>query len=519
MRRRRLFCLSFGFLAFILTGCSQDRIPTAATPVATTGPQARSIPASEGEVTEVADPGPFALVQSFTIDQPRVRGGDTAVGSIVLQAPAPVGGTLVKLSSSDRDVRPPDTITIPAGSSLGMFQIPTSEPHADTEVFLTADAQGEVHRLPIVLLLPVPGAHGDSYAVEPGGTLVVRAPGILDNDVRRRGHDLTAVLSVQPLSGEVALAADGGFTYRPAPGFTGVDRFIYRPVDGEVAGDQGTVTITVSARQVTDPPTAPPLPPAPGATLSVTGSPLLLASGGASRSVTVTNTSFAVAATSVGSVLAGTALAGHVAETANTCGASLAPFASCTLSFTGVSAVAMTTFAIQGGNTNTVVGAIEVATIAVGAAFRGGIIFELNGDGVSGKLAATADNSAGIAWGGAGIATGAQSDANGTGNTVTAVTVLGNNGGAPYAAQTCDALSVTSGGVTYTDWYLPAKDELNALFINRVVIGGFTGGIYWSSTEHSAVPTGNSWAQLFAGGIQGFSGKTNTNLVRCVRAF
>jgi hypothetical protein len=409
---------------------------------------------------------------------------------------------------------------IPAGTSLGMFQIPTSEPHADTAVTLTADVQGELHQLPIVLLLPVPGAHGDRYAVETGGTLVVRAPGILDNDVRRRGHDLTAVLAAGPLSGELALAADGGFTYRPAAGFTGVDRFIYRPMDGAVAGDQGTVTITVSPQPVPDSPAAPPVPPpVPGATLSITGSPLLLASGGGSRSLTVTNTSFVVAATGVGSQLAGTALAGRVAETGNTCGASLAPAASCTLSFAGTSAVAMTTFPIQGGNTNTVVGAIEVATLAVGAAFRGGIIFELNGDGVSGKLAATADNSPGITWGGLAITTNAHSNVDGRANTTTVVATVGNNGGVPYAAQVCDALSVTSGGVIYSDWYLPATDELNVLFANRAAVGGFTNGIYWSSTEFSGNPTGDAWAQVFATGLRGFSGKTNINVVRCVRAF
>ena len=112
-------------------------------------------------------------------------------------------------------------------------------------------------------------------------------------------------------------------------------------------------------------------------------------------------------------------------------------------------------------------------------------------------------------------------------NTTAIVAALGNNGGVPYAAQVCSLREIDSQGNTpcqagntcYNDWALPSKDQLNTLFLNRVAVGGFTGGIYWTSTEHSAVPTGNAWAQLFGGGIQGFSGKSNTNLVRCVRPF
>jgi hypothetical protein len=459
------------------------------------------------------------VVASFSIDQPRLRGGDTAVASITLVTPAPAGGKVVSLASSDRDVRPPTSITIAAGETLGMFQIPTSEPHADTPVSITSTVEGESHTLQIVLLLPVPGAHGDRYRVAPGATLVVPAPGILDNDVRRRGHDLTAVLAAGPMSGALTLAENGGFTYRPAAGFTGEDRFIYRPMDGSVAGDEGTVRITVAPQADAPPPSdSTPAPgPGPTATLSVAGSPLLLARGGGARPLMVTNTS-ALTATAVAANLAATALAGHAIETGNTC-ALLAPGASCTLTFTGNSDVAETAFSIQGSNTTVVNAAIEVATIAVGAAFRGGIIFVINGDGVSGKLAATADSNPGIVWGGLGIATNAQSDANGPANTATAVAALGNNGGVSYAAQVCDALSVSSGGNTYTDWYLPAKDELNVLFANRAAVGGFTGGIYWSSTEFSGNPSGDSWAQVFASGFQGFSGKPNTNVVRCVRVF
>ncbi|MFH1158877.1 MAG: hypothetical protein V1721_08410, partial [Pseudomonadota bacterium] len=68
--------------------------------------------------------------------------------------------------------------------------------------------------------------------------------------------------------------------------------------------------------------------------------------------------------------------------------------------------------------------------------------------------------------------------------------------------------------------YLPAKNELNVLWTNRVAIGGFnlTGsypaGYYWSSSEYNI---SNSWNQRFSVGSQHFSNKTSALSVRCVR--
>ena len=81
-----------------------------------------------------------------------------------------------------------------------------------------------------------------------------------------------------------------------------------------------------------------------------------------------------------------------------------------------------------------------------------------------------------------------------------------------------DAYTATVGGVVYGDWFLPSKGELNQMYVNRVAIGGFSDGDYWSSSESDAT---NPWGQDFRTGVQFSSGrnKVNPGFMRPVRAF
>jgi len=99
----------------------------------------------------------------------------------------------------------------------------------------------------------------------------------------------------------------------------------------------------------------------------------------------------------------------------------------------------------------------------------------------------------------------------GQANTTAIVNV---QGAGSYAAQLCNDLVL--GG--YSDWYLPSKDELNKLYLNKVAIGGF-GSIqdwYWSSSEANLY---DAWYQIFASGGQAPNNKNNYRRVRAVRAF
>ena len=68
-----------------------------------------------------------------------------------------------------------------------------------------------------------------------------------------------------------------------------------------------------------------------------------------------------------------------------------------------------------------------------------------------------------------------------------------------------------------TDGFLPNKEELNLLYTQRNVVGGFASNIYWSSSEFNS---GLAWNQFFVDGNQGgLEGKNVTLSVRAVRAF
>jgi hypothetical protein len=124
-------------------------------------------------------------------------------------------------------------------------------------------------------------------------------------------------------------------------------------------------------------------------------------------------------------------------------------------------------------------------------------------------------------WGSYGTLIGGTGTGIGTGqsNTTKIVTWLNSHPETDRAAQLCDAL-VVNNGVTYSDWFLPSKDELNLMYTNLKVFGvsGFADYSYWSSSEVSA---DNAWYQNFSNGSQYhyFNSKPFTFRVRAVRAF
>ncbi|MAJ50721.1 MAG: DUF1566 domain-containing protein [Flammeovirgaceae bacterium] len=85
------------------------------------------------------------------------------------------------------------------------------------------------------------------------------------------------------------------------------------------------------------------------------------------------------------------------------------------------------------------------------------------------------------------------------------------------AAKLASDYQVIENGVTYDDWFLPSKDELNKLYLNKDLVGEFAFNRYWSSTQHVYYL---AWVQYFTDGFQILSSsKTSNSAVRSVRAF
>ena len=89
-----------------------------------------------------------------------------------------------------------------------------------------------------------------------------------------------------------------------------------------------------------------------------------------------------------------------------------------------------------------------------------------------------------------------------------------------YAARLCDILAYTVNAVTYDDWFLPSRYELNLMYVNlsKAGLGGFADIYYWSSSEGSSY-SGNAWGQSFGSGSLYTSNRLYSNRVRAVRAF
>jgi hypothetical protein len=162
---------------------------------------------------------------------------------------------------------------------------------------------------------------------------------------------------------------------------------------------------------------------------------------------------------------------------------------------------------------------VGVTTHAIGDSFGGGIVFFVYDGGQHGLIAATADQSTRMRWyGGSYTNTRARADGIGAGLKNTAI-IIANQGpvdGNAFAATVCNEYSVTVDGVTYGDWYLPSKHELNLLYIERAAVGGFTTNYYWSSTEYGTL---DAWLQIFNSGYQFYDNKASQDGVRAVRAF
>jgi Protein of unknown function (DUF1566) len=82
------------------------------------------------------------------------------------------------------------------------------------------------------------------------------------------------------------------------------------------------------------------------------------------------------------------------------------------------------------------------------------------------------------------------------------------------AKSACDTWFVNG----YNDWFLPNRNQLHQLYLNKDIICGLsdTNANYWSSSEYYV---NIAWEQYFHNGHQSLNNKNNLNRVRPIRAF
>jgi len=149
----------------------------------------------------------------------------------------------------------------------------------------------------------------------------------------------------------------------------------------------------------------------------------------------------------------------------------------------------------------------------------GGIVYHVTDGGLHGLEASHEDQGASAEWGCLGT------DVNFVENLATDDAVDPNSG-----AHNTLLIRIACGGATAaavagsyegpngktTNWYLPNKEELDLLYNQRGVVGGFDSNSYWSSSESSS---NVAWYQVFVDSGQGVGIKDFADGVRAVRAF
>ena len=152
--------------------------------------------------------------------------------------------------------------------------------------------------------------------------------------------------------------------------------------------------------------------------------------------------------------------------------------------------------------------------LQVGQSFEGGVIAYIDNTGLHGFVVAPNDQSNGVYWHVSNIGvTGASGTSVGTGNNNT-INITNMYGSENNAARIC--FDFVLGG--FSDWFLPSKDELYHLYLNKLNIGGFSNSNYWSSSEEAV--NASAWNIDFTNGnFNNNAPKFSNYKVRAIRYF
>jgi subtilase family protein len=123
-------------------------------------------------LTVTPQPPSGPTLTSLTLNPTNVVGGSPSSGTVTLSAPAPSGGALVSLSSSNAGVvTVPSNVTIPAGATSAIFTASSSSVTASTPVTVSGSYAGvtQTASLTVTPALP-PGTPAGTYTLTITGT-------------------------------------------------------------------------------------------------------------------------------------------------------------------------------------------------------------------------------------------------------------------------------------------------------------------------------------------------------------
>jgi hypothetical protein len=104
-------------------------------------PTATPPPAATPTLTPTPGAGP--TLSALTLNPTTVRGRDSSTGRVTLTAPAPAGGAVVALASSNTSFATvPSSVTIPAGATSATFTVRTQRPQSTIMVVISGSYAG-----------------------------------------------------------------------------------------------------------------------------------------------------------------------------------------------------------------------------------------------------------------------------------------------------------------------------------------------------------------------------------------
>lgn len=172
----------------------------------------------------------------------------------------------------------------------------------------------------------------------------------------------------------------------------------------------------------------------------------------------------------------------------------------------------------------------EVKTYQIGDFVQGGIVFWVDETEQHGLVVANVNQSAAMRWH-AGTFGNTHAKGNGlyagksnTSIIIPSIIAIGDDGD-NFAARLCNDLQIIQDGVTYGDWYLPSRLEMNLIYQSRSAVNttaaansgdSLVNDVYWTSTESS---DNSAYGLDFSNGQESTIFKTFANSVRAIRSF